>query len=87
MFISGLVITLKPDPELADQAFATLSARPEFVLCGRQGRWLPAAMDTSGEAESRDLHEGLCTLSGVEFVDVAYIHFDADNTAEIRQPR
>ena len=79
MPISGLVITLSPVAELAAQAIATLGARPEFTPAERNDRWLPVAMEARDDAASRDLHDWLCTLPGVEFVDVVYVNFDEDN--------
>lgn len=73
---SGLVLTLSPDAELAAQAVARVCARPEFTPGGRNGRWLPVAMEAGDDAQSRDLHEWLHALPGVEFVDVVYVNFD-----------
>ena len=76
MITSGLVITLSADPALAAQAIAMLSARHEFTPGERNGRWLPVAMDAGDDAASRDLHDWLHALPGVEYVDVVHVNFD-----------
>ena len=76
MQTSGLVITLSSDSAEAAKAFTALSARPEFVFGERNDRWLPLVMETSGDVESRELHDWIQALPGVEFVDVAYVNFD-----------
>ena len=76
MLTSGLVVTLSSNPAKAAEAITTLRGRPEFTFGDRNDRWLPLVMETSGEAESRDLHDWVRTLPGVEFVDVAYVDFD-----------
>jgi hypothetical protein len=81
MPISGLIITLNADAELAAQAVASVSTRPEFMPGERNTRWLPVAMEARDDAESRDLHDWLNALPGVDFVDVAYVNFDEDEVA------
>ena len=78
MITSGLVITLSADAELAAQAVANGGARAEFMPGERNDRWLPVAMEARDDAESRDLHDWLSALPGVEFVDVVYVNFNED---------
>ena len=80
MITSGLVITLLADATLAAQATAKLSARSEFTPGERQDRWLPVAMEAGDEAGSRDLHDWLHALPGVEYVDVVYVNFEEDES-------
>jgi len=75
---SGLVITLSADAELAAQTRAMLMVRREFTVGERNDHWLPVAMEASDDAGSRDLHDWLHSLPGVEFVDVVYVNFDDD---------
>lgn len=77
MPVSGLVLTLSADPELSAQAISQLKARPELAPGELQDRWLPVAMETHDDAESRQLHDWLHALSGVEFVDVVYVNFES----------
>ena len=81
MPISGLVLTLSADAALADQAVAKLHTRPEFTLGECNDRWLPVALDAADDAASRDLHDWLNALPGVEFVDVVYVDFSEDSEA------
>ena len=76
MLTSGLVVTLSSNPAKAAEAITALRGRPEFTFGDPNDRWLPLVMETSGDAESRDLHDWVRTLPGVEFVDVAYVNFD-----------
>ena len=80
MITSGLVITLSADAALSAQAVATLSARSGFTPGERQDRWLPVAMEARDDAESRDLHDWLQALPGVEYVDVVSVNFDDDES-------
>ena len=76
MITSGLVITLSSDAELAAHALTQLSARPEFMPGGRTDRWLPVAMEARDDSASRDLHDWLQALPGVDYVDVVSVHFE-----------
>jgi hypothetical protein len=81
MITSGLVLTLNADAALAEQAVASLHARPEFTPGERNGRWLPVALEAADNAESRNLHDWLNALPGVDFVDVVYVDFSEDREA------
>jgi len=76
MITSGLVLTLTSDATLAAEAIAKVSARDEFTPGDRNDRWLPIAMEARDDAASRDLHDWLHALPGVEFVDVVYVNFE-----------
>ena len=76
MLTSGLVVTLSSDPAEAAAAMTALRGRPEFTFGDRHDRWLPLVMETCGDAESREVHDWIQALRGVEFVDVAYVNFD-----------
>ena len=80
MITSGLVITLSADAALAAQAVAELSARSEFTPGERNDRWLPMAMEARDDTESRELHDWLHTLPGVDYVDVVYVNFNSDES-------
>ena len=84
MIISGLLLTLSEDAPLADRAEAALRARPEFTLAERSQRWLPVAIEVENVRASRDLHDWLNTLPGVEFVDVVQVNFEEEMPPEGR---
>jgi hypothetical protein len=81
MITSGLVLTLNADAALAEQAVASLRVRPEFTPGERNDRWLPVALEAVDDAASRDLHDWLHALPGVEFVDVVYVDFSENDEA------
>lgn len=76
MIISGLLLTLSEDVQLASRAEAALSARPEFTLAERSQRWLPVVVEAESVGAGRDLHDWLNALPGVEFVDVVQVNFE-----------
>jgi hypothetical protein len=76
MITSGLVITLSTQANLAAQAVAQINARAEFMPGERNVRWLPVAMEARDDAESRDLHDWVHALPGVEYVDVVSVNFE-----------
>lgn len=76
MMTSGLVITLSADATLAAGARTAILARPGLTLGKLQDRWLPVVAETADVAASRDLHDWLTDLPGIEFVDVVEVNFD-----------
>ncbi len=83
MITSGLVVTLSADATLAEQTIANVSARAEFTPGERKDRWLPVAMEARDDAESRDLHDWLQALPGVEYVDVVSVNFDVEEPSPV----
>jgi hypothetical protein len=82
MIISGLLLTLSEDARLAEGALSTLRARPEFTLAERSQRWLPVVVEVENVRASRDLHDWLNSLPGVDFVDVVQVNFEEEAAAE-----
>jgi hypothetical protein len=78
MIISGLLLTLSEDAGLAAIALATLRARPEVMLAECAQRWLPVVVEVPDVAASRDLHDWLNALPGVDFVDVVQVNFEEE---------
>jgi len=83
MLTSGLIITLNPEPATQAVAMARLRTRPELTLGELTDRWLPAALETPGDAESREVHDWLMTLPGVAFVDVVSVNFESAPAPEL----
>jgi hypothetical protein len=75
MIVSGLLVTLAGNAKRAG-ILRALRRRPEFTTGRVNGRWLPVAMEAPDDAASRDLHDWLSALPGVEFVDVVCVSFD-----------
>jgi hypothetical protein len=82
MITSGIVITLNADAALARQAQTTLQARPGLTLGELNARWLPVALEAADVGASRDLHDWLNTVPGVDFVDVVEVNFGEEENAE-----
>lgn len=82
MITSGIVITLNADAALARQAQATLQARPELTHGELNARWLPVALEAADVGASRDFHDWLNTVPGVDFVDVVEVNFVEEESAE-----
>jgi hypothetical protein len=80
MITSGLVLTLNADAALAEQAVASLHARPEFTPGERNDRWLPVALEAADDDASRAAHDWLNSLPGVEFVDVVAVNFEGEES-------
>lgn len=76
MITSGLVLTLNADAVLAEQAVASLRARPEFTPGERNDRWLPVALEAADDAASRAAHDWLERLPGIELVEVVQVNFE-----------
>jgi len=83
MIISGLLLTLSADARLAESALATLRARPEFTLAQCAQRWLPVVVEVPDVAASRDLHDWLNALPGVDFVDVVQVNFEEESLVDM----
>lgn len=73
---SGLIITLQPEPATQAVVLLRLGTRPELTFGEVSDRWLPAALETRDDAESREVHDWLMALPGVAFVDVVSVNFE-----------
>ena len=78
MPISGLVVTLSPDPQVREAACAAMRAHPALELGELLRGRAPVVVESSDENEDRLVWEWLHALPGVEMVVVAFIHFDDD---------
>lgn len=76
MIISGILITLSEDSRLAEDVETALRERPEVTLAERSQRWLPMVIEAADVGASRDLHDWIHALPGVEFVDVVQVNFE-----------
>ena len=73
---SGLIITLQPWSATQADVVGRLRTRPELTLGEVSARWLPAALETRDDDESREVHDWLMALPGVAFVDVVSVNFE-----------
>ena len=84
MPISGLVVTLAPDHKIREHALEAIAADPRVEMGEQLSHRLAIIVETSSSAEDRLFWHWLNELSGVEFVEVAFVGFDepsADTTA------
>lgn len=76
--VGGVLVRLSDNVERRARALEALAARPEILLGEPRGPWQPLALEAEGPRASRDLHEWIADLPGVEFVEVVAVHFEAD---------
>jgi hypothetical protein len=76
--ISGLVASLTADAALALSALQAIRQHPALELGPQDGRRLPLVLETTNPGESHKLSDWLAELPGVEYVDVAFVHWDND---------
>lgn len=85
MITSGLVLTLSADPVLAGKAQTILRQHNGLTPGQPNQRWLPVVAESPDVAASRDLHDWLNGVPGVEFVDVVHVDFQAAGTDSINE--
>lgn len=78
MAISGLVVTLADDKAAADAAVKLLGADKRLTIGERFGRRLALVADTPTVNADRVLWDELRETPGVAYVDVTFVHLDAD---------
>ena len=76
MPISGLVLTLSPDPTLRRRALEQLARHPQIEVAAADGNRLPIVLDTPEPETDKRCWRWIHELDGVEHVDVALIHFE-----------
>lgn len=68
-YLSGLVITLSRDTNVAEESHKAILAHPVITACDREGNYLPI---TTEAKDAREIHRWLESLPGVEYVDVVF---------------
>jgi len=91
MIVSGLLVTLGTGASLVTLLDA-MRARLELTAGQVNDRWLPVALEARDDQHSREVHDWLMALPGVEYVDVTSVNFEADDDAQpaplpSREPR
>lgn len=74
MAISGLVLTVAEG--YAAKVTDALRADPRITVGPAQGSRLPVVIETAGVVEDDEAWAWLHSIPGVDFVDVAYVHFE-----------
>jgi hypothetical protein len=78
VLISGITITLSPDPGLTQAALAALAAAPSLALGPRAGTRIAAVLETDGAASSERAWALLLSIPGVLQVDLACVFPEQD---------
>lgn len=55
--------------------------RPELTVGRLNDRWLPVALEARDDEHSREVHDWLMALPGVEYVDVTSVNFEGDEAS------
>lgn len=89
MPISAVVVTLKPDEALREEALKILRADPRLTLGELQRNQLPVVIDTETIVEGINIvREELPDVAGVVFVHVVSVDFsDVEDFDEKLPPR
>ena len=79
MHTSGLVITFAADPVLASGAQGELTVAGPFTLGEARGPRQAVTLETTDPKATHDWHDWAEALSGVENVEVVFVHWDDEN--------
>jgi len=91
MPVSGLVLTLKSDPEIVRATLDWLGGLEAVALGEISGSKLPITLDTASQQEDKAYWHDLQDCPGILNVDVACVFFEDDNpdnaSSNSAQPR
>ena len=76
MPVSGLVVSLKSDPQLRNEAIDAIRAEPRIEIGAIKQRRMAVVLDTASVDEDKQLWCWLGSLPGVVFVDVALVGYE-----------
>jgi hypothetical protein len=85
MHTSGLVVTFVADPAQAGVALQELVAAGPFVFESAAGRCRAAVLEAPNPGAARDWHEWAATRTGVESVEVVFVHWDETEVEEVER--
>ena len=78
MTISGVILTLVDDPNLADEAMQWIQGAPELTLGHIDGARIAVVAETSDPRADRRLFHTLNEQRGIAHVDITSVFFDDD---------
>ena len=78
--ISGLVVYLNADAELADAALIKMRQQASLELGEPSGQRLPMVLETATAADSHSVADWLIGLPGVDHLDVVFVDLDEQPT-------
>ena len=82
MPVSGLVVTLRDEPQSRSETLAAISQQAQITMGGVEQNRLAIVVDTASTREDKRLWDWLGSLSGVSQLEVAFVGFEqqADST-------
>lgn len=79
MPVSGLVVSLRDEPQLRAEALAAIRREARITIGAFKANRLAIVLDTASSDEDRQLWDWLGSLSGVSFVEIAFVGFEQSN--------
>ena len=76
MPVSGLVVSLSEGSQLRAEALSAIRRETRITMGDMAANRLALVLDTASSEEDRQLWDWLGSLSGVSFVEVAFIGFE-----------
>jgi hypothetical protein len=81
MPVSGLVVSLSDEPQPRSEALAVIGREARITMGVLEANRLAIVLDTASSEEDRQLWDWLGSLSGVSFVEVAFVGFEQRGTS------
>ena len=76
MPVSGLVVSLSDGPQPRAEALSAIRREARITMGVFEANRLAIVLDTASSEEDRQLWDWLGSLSGVSFVEVAFVGFE-----------
>ncbi len=76
MPVSGLVVSLRDEPHLRDEALAAIGRQPQITMGLLERNRLAIVVDTTSSQEDRRLWQWLSSLPGISLLEVALVGFE-----------
>ena len=81
MPVSGLVVSLRDDPQLRRETLTMIGNERRITMGALEANRLAVVLDTASGDEDGQVWDWLRTLPGVTLVDVAFIGFEPDDSS------
>ena len=83
MHTTGLVLTLTDDPHSAHATLAEWASAGPFRLGEATGLCWSAVLEAADAKAAHDWHDWAAALSGVESIEVVFVHWDDAPAQEV----
>lgn len=87
MPVSGLVVSLRDEPQLRAEALAAIRREARITIGPFEANRLAIVVDTASSDEDRQLWDWLGSQSGVSYVEVAFVGFEQSNPRPVQAAR